>query len=108
MINDSLPQKPTTDQLSQKAQWFGSLILITTFPEERRAIVDYGSKLLAGAGPTDGQIMRFHACLKALSPNLPCYGEYIARMSLYPATISRFQGEIARCVASHHAAHGGY
>lgn len=99
MLYDRLPQIPTADQLDQKGQWFGSLILTTTFPHERQAIVDYGCKLLAGVEPTPGQLGRFIQCLEALKPNLPGYAAFIARMSTRPDAISRFQQTIARRVA---------
>ena len=99
MIQDRLPQIPTADQLDQKAEWFGSLILTSTLPHERQPIVDYGCRLVAGVEPTTGQTLRFLNCLKTLAPNLPGYGRYIARISLNHEHISRFQRAIARRVA---------
>lgn len=101
MLFETLPPIPTADQLERQAAWFGSLILTTTFEHERAAILAYGRKLAVGATPTTGQTLRFFDNLKTLAPNLPGYGQVVARMSTRPVDVSRFQCAIARYVAEH-------
>jgi hypothetical protein len=99
MIKNTLPQKPTVDQINRSGQEFGQMLIDNSTPEERRYIAEYGSHILANMPPTSGLTMRFLRELADLAPRMNGYSVAVARMSLYQNSISNLQNAIALYVA---------
>lgn len=106
MITDSLPQKPTVDQINRIGQDFAQMLIDTTTPEERRYISEYGRHILSDMPPTSGLTMRFFRELADLSPRMTGYSVAVARMSLYQDAIIGLQHVICTYVACVDAAQG--
>lgn len=99
MLTNSLPQKPTVDQINRSGQEFGQMLIDNTTAEERRYISEYGRLILANMLPTSGLTMRFFRELADLSPRITGYSVAVARMSLYQDAIIGLQHVIATYVA---------
>lgn len=99
MLHDSLPHKPTVDQVNRSGQDFAQMLIDNTQPVERRYISEYGRHILSDMPPTSGLTMRFFRELADLAPRMTGYSVAVARMSLYQDAIIGLQHVIATYVA---------